>query len=106
VALNEDYKMITIDKGETLNPLMWDPDALANYKSLIRRLPPLKKEQLDERIGVLKEWPPAKWFELRDRVDGTVTFQLETDQFAKVLGRFEDGVVYITHVELRTKGGK
>jgi len=84
--------------------LRWDPQALADYNNLKRRLPPLKREQLEERIDSLKEFPPSKWYELRDQEDGIITFQLETDQFAKVLGRFEDGVVYITHVELRSKG--
>jgi hypothetical protein len=86
-----------------LNPLKWDPIASANYQGLKRRLSPFRKEQLDERIDVLREWPPAKWFELRDREDGTITFQMETDQFAMILGRFEDGTVYITHFELRSK---
>jgi mRNA-degrading endonuclease RelE of RelBE toxin-antitoxin system len=84
--------------------LKWDPQALAEYKNLRRRLPPLKKEQLDERIDSLRDFPPARWYELRNQEDGIITFQLETDQFARVLGRFEDGVVYITHVELRSKG--
>ncbi len=84
--------------------MSWEPKALADYNNLKRKLPPVKREQLEERIDCLKEWPPAKWYELRDQVDGTITFQMETDQFAMILGRFEDGVVYITHVELRTKG--
>lgn len=75
-----------------------------NYNNLKRRLSPVKKDQLEDRVDSLKEWPPAKWFELRNQEDGIISFQLETDQFAKILGRFEDGVVYITHVELRTKG--
>jgi hypothetical protein len=87
-----------------LNPLKWDPQALADYHNLKRRLSPLRKQQLDERIDCLREFPPFKWYELRDREDGTITFQLETDQFARILGRFEDGTVYITHVELRSKG--
>jgi hypothetical protein len=75
-----------------------------NYNNLKRRLSPVKKDQLEDRVDSLKEWPPANWFELRNQEDGIISFQLETDQFAKILGRFEDGVVYITHVELRTKG--
>jgi hypothetical protein len=86
--------------------LKWDPQALANYNNLKRRLSPVKKDQLEDRVDCLKEWPPSKWYELQDQEDGTISFQLETDQFAKILGRFEDGVVYITHVELRTKGEK
>ena len=87
-----------------MNPLKWAPDALADYKRLKGRLSALRREQLDERIDVLKEWPPVKWFDLRSREDGVVTFQLETDQFVRILGRFEDGVVYITHVVMRSKG--
>lgn len=87
-----------------MNPLRWEPQALVNYNNLKRRLSPVKKDQLEDRVDSLKEWPPAKWFELRNQEDGIISFQLETDQFAKILGRFEDGVVYITHVELRTKG--
>lgn len=83
--------------------MKWDPQALANYNNLKKRLSPLKRDQLDDRIDCLKEWPPSRWYELRNRKDGTISFQLETDQFAKVLGRFEEGVVYITHVELRLK---
>lgn len=86
-----------------MNGLNWDPRALRDYQSLKRRLPPLKKEQLDERINCLRDFPPSQWYELRNREDGTITFQLETDQFARVLGRFEDGAVYITHIELRSK---
>jgi|HubBroStandDraft_2_1064218.scaffolds.fasta_scaffold553211_2 hypothetical protein len=81
-----------------------DPQALADYHNLKKRLSPLRKQQLDERIDCLREFPPFKWYKLRDREDGTITFQLETDQFARILGRFEDGEVYITHVELRSKG--
>jgi len=86
-----------------VNALNWDPQALADYQELKRRLPPLKKQQLDARIDCLRDFPPSRWYELRDREDGTVAFQLETDQFAKVLGRFEAGAVYITHVEVRSK---
>ena len=89
-----------------MNSLKWDPQALANYNNLKKRLSSLKRDQLDDRIDCLKEWPPSRWYELRNREDGTISFQLETDQFAKVLGRFEDGVVYITHVELRLKREK
>ncbi len=87
-----------------MNPIKWAPDALANYKSLKGRLSPWRREQLDERIDLLKGWPPAKWFDSRNHEDGIVTFQLESDQFARILGRYEDGVVYITHVEIRSKG--
>jgi hypothetical protein len=86
-----------------LNSLKWDPRALADYNNLKRWLSPLKKEQLEERVDCLKGFPPSKWYELRNQEDGIITFQLETDQFARILGRFEDGVVYITHVELRSK---
>ena len=79
---------------------------MRDYNNLKRRLSPLQREQLEDRIDCLKEWPPTKWYALRDQEDGTITFQLETDQFAKVLGRFEGGAVYITHVELRSKGGR
>jgi len=89
-----------------VNSLKWDPQALEHYHHLKRRLSPLKKEQLEERIDGLKEWPPAKWYELRNQDDGVVTFQMETDQFARILGVFEKGVVYITHVELKSKGGR
>jgi len=102
--LIKDYKKITLLKGANLNPLKWAPEALVNYKSLRGRVSSLRREQLDERIDVLKEWPPSKWFDLRNHDDGIVTFQLETDQFAKILGRFENGVVYRTHVEIRSKG--
>jgi hypothetical protein len=83
--------------------LKWEPQALANYNSLKGRLSPLKREQLEDRIDCLKEWPPAKWYELRNREDGAISFQLETDQFVKILGRFENGAVYIMHVDLRSK---
>lgn len=89
-----------------MNPLNWDRQALKDYNLLKKRLPPLQKEQLEDRIDCLKGWPPSKWYELRNQEDGTITFQLETDQFIRILGRFEAGEVYITHVHLRTKEGK
>ncbi len=89
-----------------MNPLYWDPQALGDYNSPKRGLSPLKKDQLEERIDCLREWPPSRWYELRNQEDGVITFQMETDQFIRLLGRFEDGAVYITHVELRSKGGK
>jgi hypothetical protein len=86
-----------------MNLLNWDPLALRDYNRLKRRLSPLKREQLEDRIDCLKEFPPSKWYELRNQQDGTITFRMETDQFAMVLGRFENGTVFITHIELRSK---
>ncbi len=83
--------------------MSWDPQALKVYRRLRSRLPPLKRDLLDDQINRLREFPPSKWYELRHQGDGTITFQLESNQFARILGRFEDGTVFITHVELRTK---
>ena len=89
-------------------PLVWDPKALKNYRILMdpkKDLPPFRRELLDARINALRKWPPSKWFDLRSQRDGKVTFRLDSDQFASVLGVFEDGVVKITHMEVRAKGG-
>jgi hypothetical protein len=92
------------NKGRaSMNPLYWDPEALRDYRRLCGGLPSLRREQLEDRVDCLREWPPSKWYELRDREDGAIAFQLETDQFARILGCFEQGAVYITHVELRSR---
>lgn len=86
--------------------LVWDPKALDNYKALMdpkKGLSLIQREQLGGRIDVLKGWPPAKWFDLRDQWDGTITFQMENDQFVEILGLYENGVVKITHLELKPK---
>lgn len=86
--------------------LVWDPDALKTYRALTdprRGLPPLRRAQLVERIDALGDWPPDAWYDLRDQRDGAITFRMETDQFLEILGLYEDGVVKITHMELKTK---
>jgi hypothetical protein len=86
--------------------LFWDRKALDNYKTLMdpeKGLAPLQREQLAGRVDALRDWPPARWFDLRDRSDGTITFQIENDQFLGILGLYENGVVKITHLELKPK---
>lgn len=89
-----------------MTTLVWDRVALNHYNALVdpkKGLPPLQREQLVKRIDALKGWPPSKWYDLRDRADGTIAFQIETDQFLEILGLYEDGVVKITHLELKPK---
>lgn len=86
--------------------LVWDRKALENYNFLIdpkKGLPPIQRELLAKRIDALKGWPPSKWFDMRDQTDGTITFQMETDQFVEILGLYENGVVKITHLELKPR---
>ena len=91
-----------------MTSIVWDPQALKNFKTLMdpkKGLPTFRRELLTARIDALRKWPPSKWFDLRNQKDGRITFRLDSDQFASVLGVFEDGVVKITHVEVKTKGG-
>ena len=88
--------------------LFWDPKAYETYNALMdpqKGLPFLQRVQLTERIDALRGWPPSKWYDLRNRTGGTITFQMETDQFLEILGLYENGAVKITHLTLKTKKG-
>jgi hypothetical protein len=96
---------------EKINNILWEPEALRNFNSLTNPdpkigLPFYQRQLLTNCITLLKEWPPEKWFDLRNQKDGLITFQLESDKFAEILGFYENGVVKITHVEIKNTGGK
>jgi len=85
-------------------PLKWEKAAAENYREIMGKLPPYRQEQVDEWLDGLREWPPRKWYELREK-DGVIRFHLDNDKFLKILGRFEEreGVAYITHFEWRSE---
>lgn len=55
--------------------------------------------------AALKNWPPDELFDLRGQADGVISFQMETDQFLVMSGVFENGVVKIGHLGIRSKRG-
>ncbi len=75
--------------------------AIYNYKKNVHL-----RKLIDQRLDTLADWPPEKWFDLREK-DGVIRFQAENDQFVILTGMFDEkeNVVWIYHFELRRKGG-
>jgi hypothetical protein len=89
--------------------IVWEPEALKVYNQLMdpkKGLALYQRQQLSARVDELKEWPPQRWFFLVNRLDGLITFQLETHQFVEVLGYYHKGVVKVVKVENKRKAGK
>jgi hypothetical protein len=97
---------------EKMTEIIWDREALKNYNRLTdpapkegEALPFYQRQLLANCITLLKDWHPTKWFDLRNQ-DGFITFQLESDKFAEILGFYNNGVIKITHLEIKLERGK
>jgi len=86
--------------------LKWTLEAARAYKLIYNENPSLRK-LIDQRLKALIDWPPKKWFDLRDK-DGIIRFQTENDQFIVLTGMVEEKeeTVWIYRFELRTRRGK
>ncbi len=82
----------------------WDKKAGENFKEIMGQLPLYRQEQVNRWLDLIREWPPNKWYQLREE-GGFIGFRLDNDKFLKILGRFNEaeGVVWITHFEWKTK---
>ena len=85
-------------------PIKWEKEAAENFKKIMKELPPYRQERLNDWLDVVREWPPKKWYQLRDE-GGFIAFRLDNEKFLKILGCFDEkaGVVCITHFEWRTR---
>ena len=86
-----------------MKEIKWTVEAAQAYKRIYDSNPSLRK-LIDLRLKTLAEWPPVKWFDLREK-DGIIRFQTDTDQFLILTGRLEeeDREIWIYRFELRTE---
>lgn len=83
--------------------IKWTVEAAKNYKLIYDKNENLRV-LIDQRLDALADWPPKKWFYLRD-MDGIIRFKTENDQFVVLSGKYEEAekVVWICRFELQTK---
>jgi hypothetical protein len=84
--------------------IKWEKKAAGNFKAIMGELPLHRTEQVNEWLDLIRDWPPSKWYQLRDE-GGFIGFRLDNDKFLRILGRFNEteGVVWITHFERKMK---
>ncbi len=85
-----------------MTDIKWTVEAAQSYQLIYDQNSNLRK-MIDQRLEALANWPPEAWYKLWPK--GSIfLFEMDNDQFLKLTGWYKDGVVWINHFELRTKG--